>query len=225
MTWDQIKTWIIKYRIFVSVCAALLTLLVWDIATTENKLYIETAQSEDNFVVVCTWYGNTEMLHGGVSRVKTRVLIGNSNASLDCGWWLYGDLTVLVMHPLYRKISGCDHPMLCETPGFRYIDDKMIFTPISIDQYFSKLQKIYEGEELYDKFSSFIGDHFYHRYFKSYAQVREPDIEQFKELYSERLLTVLQRVSTFDYAGKKRGSPELSVEAYWKSWKEYNERN
>jgi hypothetical protein len=215
MTWIQIKIWILKYRVFVSVCAALLALLIWDIATTENKLYIQTELAEDDFLVVCGWYSDFLNLHGGARPVDFKVLVGKSNTEMDCGWSLYGDLSVEVMHPLYRKLRGCDHPQLCTVPGFRHEDGSMIFTPVTFDRYLNSLQVTMEGKHLHDRVKAAMGGKFDLYYFRNFLEAREPDLKQFKKLYHSQLIKYWDTSNSIIDSEEDQINPEEAMERYW----------
>jgi hypothetical protein len=215
MTWEQIISLIKKYRILISICALLLAVLAWDIATTENGVYIQTTQTEDDFVIVCKWHSDVEQLHGGASRLKTRVLVGKSNTDLDCGWWLYGNLSVTVRHPIYRYMSGCDRPVSCTASGFLHKDGKMIFTPRPFDQFLKSLPKTMTGGELYDRVKAAMGGMFDLYYFKKYVEARPPDMVRFKTLYHEHLKGYWQIRNSIIDSKNDSINPTEAMERYW----------
>lgn len=216
MSWLRIQIWLLKYRILLALCTLLLAVLAWDIATTENKLYIQTTQTEDDFVIVCEWHSGFLNLHGGDKRVSHRVLVGKSNTELDCGWSLYGDFSVLIMHPLYRQMRGYDNAISSETPNLRYQNGKMVFTPVPFDQILDSVQYKYEGEELVDVVKAITSGHISLKYFKNYVEVREPDIKQFESLYGQKFVEYWQNANRIIDSENNWVDPAKASESFWK---------
>ena len=100
------------------------TALVLFVGCASNKYIIKTDKPEKNFVVLCEWWADP-IIHGGKKLERQKVFISESNKEGNCGGFLYGDLDIKVMHPLYARVFSCGRPQPCS------LDEtgKMVITP------------------------------------------------------------------------------------------------
>ncbi|MCA1779691.1 MAG: hypothetical protein LC637_09980 [Xanthomonadaceae bacterium] len=89
------------------------------LAGVKVMVEVDNPQEED-FVVVCRWYGSSFSLHGApLDLLKEKPFLARAGEIVDCGWtawslWPGSDVAVSVYHPVYRPAGGSRRSGLLE---------------------------------------------------------------------------------------------------------------
>ena len=189
------------------------------VGCASNNFIIKTEKPEKNFVVLCEWWAGP-IFHGGKKLERQKVFISESNKVGNCGGFLYGDLDMTVLHPLYKGVGSCGHPQPCKLDK----NGVMVITPEPFGETLANLPerlKFKSREYLYDSVRNVTRGHFDIYYYKKYVKASKPDIEEFKALYHDELIEYIRLANTLRDPEKQQLDPEGYMKRYWERVENY----
>ena len=188
---------------------------------------IETPEPAEDFVVVCKWVKDGLLnIHGGKKLSDEKVFVTESSKEVDCGISIWGgEGGASVLHPLYTHMQGED------------IDEVSVIRPKTKLEILEE-QKLKFNSGYWDEYSnpgflyskSLIGCGFGNQYFDYYRKVKEVDVDHFKRLYHEPMLSCYQekipilktyRASAYrDYPDAEEIMRRMWASDKWDKWNE-----
>jgi hypothetical protein len=175
-------------------------------ALASSKVMIEVDNLvEQDFVVVCKWYGNSlNPIHGAPLRtLKEKAFLAKAGEIVDCGrslasLWPGSGVSVSVYHPLYVGTGGGESDIRKIKDGNGRDQEVIVVRPKLIRAWLDDVVGKYNGKLLSLELGMRYGSHLneikngaYSQYYRD-ATGHSPDVGAFQSRYNDRLVHELQ---------------------------------